>query len=157
MLAAILTGLFILAFLGAGWFFWQMRNALLRFIQLHSLQPQTGTELTRQVDELHQTMDGVMNTLNAVGNQVYNLNMLAGNVLQEAQQQAAQQTPQILIEIRREQPGEGDPGMNAQQPQMLNPEDISPEMLERFKAFEAVYRALMAQQAFPSQQHPDLN
>ncbi len=113
-------------------------------------------EMARQFSAINKAMGGVVNSLQTMGKQVNNLNMIAGNVLQGVQDQTerSRQVPQILIEVRRAPAMEDD----AEEHQTISPEDMSPEMLEKFRTFQAVYHAIVHQQKqFPSRKRPDQN
>ncbi len=161
MLLYVLLGLLTLGLIVVGLTLMKMHQALQQVIHAQDFQrkgPALYQDLSRQVDEIQQTMGGVVNGLKAVGNQVYNLNLLAGNALQDnyPQIQSAEdalQTPQILIELRPTHSTDG----QQQESTYISPDDMSPEMLERFKAFQAVYTAVISSESFPSSRHPDMN
>jgi hypothetical protein len=120
---------------------------LLSLSEAHQRNITLGRELTRQVDEIHQTMGGVINSLQAMGHQVYNLNMLA----QGAQMQPMHQQPQIMIEIR---PNRTHP----EEEMSFNPEEMPPEMLEKFQVFQSIYqRIVTSPKPLPSSSTPEMN
>lgn len=138
-----------------GWTLWKLSRSIHYLLSLSEAQQRNillGRELTRQVDEIHQTMGGVVNSLRAMGHQVHNLNMLAGHALQGPNAQAMQHNPQIMIEIR---PVGGDtPPAPVQPPE----EDMPPEMRERLHQFQVLYHRIMTSpRPLPSYGSPDLN
>ncbi len=148
MLAAFITILAILSLGVMSVTVWQLRKtqALLKEIRRsQSSEPAIYEDLSRQVDEIQQTMGGVMNGLKAVGHQVYNLNILAGTALQHGAQ--AEPHGPLMIEVRRQEEGEPD-----------GPEDLSPEMQQRIHTFQAIYETLVARQGhMPSRHQPEQN
>jgi len=137
-----------------GWAVLQLRKTIMRLFTLVNIQNQhitNQTNLSNQVKEIHHTMGGVINSLKAMGHQVHNLNLLAGHALQGGQdQQVPTQLPNILIEIHPAT----EEGIDIQKAIL---EDLPPEMLERFRAFQSVYSAIIASDNFPSRNNPDMN
>jgi hypothetical protein len=160
MTLGVLSIIIIVSLLLVMGLLWQLRQVMLRLVSNQESQvqkPDSMQRISRQVHEIHQSMGGVINGLKAVGSQMNYLNQLAGHALQSSQQEhdvqgGPQQTPPILIQIR----GNNNPDQQ-QGPQVLNPEDLSPEMQERYRIFQAVYQAILSEPDFPSRERPDLN
>ncbi len=137
-------------------------QALMAQNEIHQKEQGGYENLTQQVHQLQEALGGMRNSLDTVGSQVDHLNALAGHALEYAQEgedfqselEGQSQMPHILIEIR---PRQGDRAEGSQEHQVIDPEDLSPEMLEKFRAFRAVYQAILSQQTFPSRKRPDLN
>lgn len=166
MMIGFVVAMVVLGLFATAYFLWQMWRAMQGLVQNLEAQqkpPVYYTDLSRQVSEIHQTMGGVINGLKAVGNQVHHLNQLAGYALQGSQadpddenaeiQQQRTEAPQIMIQIR--QAGKGAEGQDERR--MITPDEMPPEMLEKFKTFQAVYQAILANPDFPSRKRPDLN
>jgi len=150
----LLIGILSAGVLALAWSSWQTKRTLQSLLRRQesskreAVTQQYSNDLTKQVSEIQQAMGGVVNDLRAMGNQVYHLNQLASAAM--APQEDG--TPQIMIEIH--QPQAGQPG---EQPQMMTPEDMPPEMLEKFKTFQSIYVELCHGKVFPSQHSSSLN
>ena len=150
----ILLGTGIACFLLMGLGFWRLQKNWADFLDRYQetlQQPATLPKLQRQVDEIHQTMGGVIHTLRAMGHQVYTLNILAGNVLKEGQTDS-HEVSQVLLDL------ENDTLEVGEDRQRVAFEDMPPEMQDKVRAFQAIYRAILkAEELLPSCNRPDLN
>lgn len=158
----LLTGLAVVGIL-----LWECRDALQRVIgqQITATEEEAQQMLTRQVDEMHRTLGGMAHSLKAVGHQVYNLNLLAGHALHETSfgrdggeidghdhgDLTEHRVSKIVIEVHQRR-GDGDA-----EDRTITPEDMSPEMREKFRAFKAIYTAAMSEPALPSRFSPEQN
>jgi hypothetical protein len=172
MLTALFLGILSVCLIVMGWALWQVKRALLNMSTLYQTQEKqiaTTQDLNQQVSDMHQTIGSVMTSLKAMGHQVYNLNQLAGYAIQEVKEAQAHlmddegyetnehpSSPRrILIELRRANQ-EDDPESGERQ--LISPEDLPPEMLEKFRTFQAIYTAILGKKLpLPSQKAPELN
>ncbi len=174
---ALAITVFTLTLCGVGYILYRLWHAVERLVRLHEKEeqqqlPMLYNDLSRQVGEIHQAMGGVVNNLKAVGHQVYNLNMLAGNALKDIQDAARNyqeeesveddlgelEGPRIMIELRHGSQKDAPQPEDAGQNRIMAPEDMPPEMYERFRAFQAIYAKIYtSDQPLPSRKRPDLN
>jgi len=159
MLTFLLITVLFVALSTLVWCMWQVRRTLQSFVKAQeNLQqhPALVQDLSQQVSELRQTMGGMVKGLRVMGSQVNNLNTLAGYALKTAQAHLDEEShpgQQIMIELHRSGQGDDDDGTS----QVIHPDDMTPEMLEKFRTFQAIYRSIMDAPDIPSRQRPDLN
>jgi hypothetical protein len=155
------VGILSLGVLALAWSSWQTKSTLQKLLRQQELSSPAALspqypDLTRQVSEIQQTMGGVVNDLKAVGHQVYHLNQLAGQALQGSEMMPDEEglmTPQIMIEIHQRNPN----GLPGEAPRIMAPEDMPPEMLEKFRTFQSIYMELYNGKIFPSQRNANFN
>lgn len=164
MIEMVFSGIVLLGLLVIGGLLWRLFTQLNSLVQLAQKQqeaqqrtPILYQDLTRQVNELHQAVGSVASSLKAVKHQVDNLNVLADHAIhgisEEFVSDEAEEGPRLLIAIRRPQ----DDSDDIEHREILTPDDLPPELLEKFKTFKAVYSAIVSNHNYPSRKQPELN
>jgi len=151
--------LFVFLSVGFGYLAWRLWEIKTLLSHLKVQQQEASKHLPVQyndiestVKELHHTMGGVVNSLKVMGHQVQNLNMLTETMQDNLPEEGLEgefQRPRILIEFH--------PGDGTQNSQLVMPDDVPPELMQRFQTFQSVYMAILNHPDWPSSHSPESN